>query len=78
MSRIQQKDLQECLGSHHQCCKDGHTYWIEKDILTSCPTNRNGSIDTEESGCVESYADQTMEWDEMIAIRNHVLTELIG
>ncbi len=76
--RINQADLGKSFSIYHQCCNDGHTYWIENNILTSCPTNRDGSIDTEESGCVEGYADQAMEWEEMIAIRNHVLSKLIG
>ncbi len=76
--RISQADLHKSFSSYHQCCKDGHTYWIENNILTSCPTNRDGSIDIDESDCVESYADQAMEWEEMIEIRNHVLSKLIG
>ncbi len=77
-TRISVTDLGKKLGRYHQCCKDGYTYWVYDNILYSCPTNTNGTIDFDERGCVSDYSSQAMEYDEMIEIRNHVLSKLIS
>lgn len=59
---------------YHQCCKDGHTYWIMHNVLMACPTNANGTIDEESYGSVEDFE---LNPEDIVNVRNHVLSELI-
>lgn len=59
---------------YHQCCKDGHTYWIENHVLHACPTNIDGTIDYDNRMEVNQFE---MNPSKLQDIRTHVLSELI-